>query len=62
MLVPNFVGQKYNDVVSDKDNLQYYIFDKEEQYDDTVKEGYIISQNPTSRKMPVPASDQSPSS
>ena len=54
VMVPSFVGQAYDDIVKDKELQQNYSFVKEEQYDNTVKAGYVISQNPTPRKMPVP--------
>ncbi|SHH50048.1 serine/threonine protein kinase [Sporobacter termitidis DSM 10068] len=57
--IPNFAGQKYSDIQNNPDN-QTFAFKVEEQYDDTVEEGYVISQDPTARQVILPASGKYP--
>jgi serine/threonine-protein kinase len=49
--IPNFIGKKYSDIVDKKDSgdesLKYFEFKTEEQYDDTVKTGFVIMQDPS---------------
>lgn len=48
MRVPNFVNQKYEDVIKNKTYTDVYTFAStyEEEYSDEIAEGYIISQTP----------------
>ena len=46
VIVPNFVGMDYTEVVSNKDNLDKFSFSKYEQYSDTIPVNQIIKQNP----------------
>lgn len=43
--VPNFVGKPYSEVVDNAYNSKNFKFEKNEVYDSTVEEGYIIKQN-----------------
>lgn len=43
--VPNFVGKPYNEIVDNTYNTKNFKFEKNEVYDSTVEEGYVISQS-----------------
>lgn len=43
--VPNFVGKPYNEIIDNTYNTKNFKFEKNEVYDSTVEEGYVISQS-----------------
>lgn len=52
--VPNFVGKPYNEIVDNTYNTKNFKFEKNEVYDSTVDEGYVISQSvDVNDKVPV---------
>lgn len=52
--VPNFVGKPYNEIVDNTYNTKNFKFEKNEVYDSTVEEGYVISQSvDVNDKVPV---------
>ncbi|CDA91796.1 pASTA domain protein [Ruminococcus sp. CAG:563] len=52
--VPNFVGKPYNEIVDNTYNTKNFKFEKNEAYDSTVEEGYVISQSvDVNDKVPV---------
>lgn len=52
--VPNFVGKPYNEIVDNTYNTKNFKFEKNEVYDSTVEEGYVINQSvDVNDKVPV---------
>lgn len=52
--VPNFVGKPYNEIVDNTYNTKNFKFEKNEVYDSTVEEGYVIRQSvDVNDKVPV---------
>ena len=52
--MPNFVGKPYNEIVDNTYNTKNFKFEKNEVYDSTVEEGYVISQSvDVNDKVPV---------
>ena len=52
--VPNFVGKPYNEIVDNTYNTKNFKFEKNDVYDSTVEEGYVISQSvDVNDKVPV---------
>ena len=46
--VPNFVGQKFSDVKSNKENRDLFAFEEKHEYNEQYEEGVIVSQTPDS--------------
>jgi len=46
--VPNFVGQKFSDVKSNKENRNLFTFEEKYEYNEQYEEGVIVSQTPDS--------------
>ncbi len=52
--VPNFVGKPYSEIVDNTYNTKNFTFEKNEVYNSTVEEGYVISQSvDVNKKVPV---------
>lgn len=46
--VPNFVGQKFSDIKSNKENRDLYTFEETYEYNEDYEEGVVVSQTPDS--------------
>ena len=46
--IPNFVGQKFSDVKSNKENRDLYTFEEKYEFNEDYEEGIVVSQTPDS--------------
>ena len=46
--IPNFIGQKFSDIKSNKENRDLYTFEEKYEYNEDYEEGVVVSQTPDS--------------